>query len=124
MAPDPVDAFFASYDDDVAALARGLRALVVRLAPDADEKLHSGWKTVAYGSGSGSGAGRRAKFCAISPHRAWVNLQLHRGAGLPDPSGLLQGTGKSMRHVKIEAPKQLKGRALASLIRAAASEAE
>jgi hypothetical protein len=113
---DPVDRFFAAYDPEVEALACGARALLRRLAPDAEEKLLRPWKTVAYG--------RAKKFCAISPHGAWVNLQFHAGARLPDPDGLLEGTGKSMRHVKLAAPRDLARRGLAKLIRAAAEAAQ
>ena len=112
---DPVDGFLASYDPEVQELARGLRALVQRLVPDAEEKLHRPWKTIAYG--------RARKFCAISPHQSWVNLQFHGGSGLPDPEGLLTGTGKSMRHVKIASSRDLRRKTLTTLIRAAAEEA-
>jgi hypothetical protein len=30
-----------------------------------------------------------------------VNIGFFQGAELPDPAGLLQGAGKSMRHVKL-----------------------
>ncbi len=109
---DPVEQFLGSYDPDVRELTRGLRALVCRLVPDAEEKLHRPWKTVAYG--------RTRKFCAISPHKACVNLQFHSGSSLQDPSGLLEGTGKSMRHVRVETPGDLERQALTRLIREAA----
>ncbi|MGI9591141.1 MAG: DUF1801 domain-containing protein [Myxococcota bacterium] len=112
---DPVDGFLASYDPEVQELARGLRALVQRVVPDAEEKLLRPWKTIAYG--------RARKFCAISPHKSWVNLQFHGGSGLPDPDGLLSGTGKSMRHVKVASSRDVRRKALAALIRAAAKEA-
>jgi len=110
--PDPIERFLGSYEPDVGELARGARTLVRRLVPDAEEKLLLPWKTIAYG--------RSRKFCAISPHESWVNLQFHSGSSLPDPSGLLEGTGKSMRHVKLTTPRDLKRKALAQLIRAAA----
>lgn len=112
---DPVEQFFSVYSPEVRDLARGLRALVQRLVPDAEEKVHRPWKTVAYGRGK--------KFCAISPHKSWVNLQFHGGSGLPDPSGLLEGTGKSMRHVRVASPGDIKRRALAKLVRTAAEGA-
>jgi len=112
---DAVEQFLASYDPEVQEIARGLRALVRRLVPGAEEKVHRAWKTVAYG--------RSRKFCAISPHKSWVNLQFHRGKTLPDPSGLLVGTGSSMRHVKVASVSDLERRALGQLIRAAAEEA-
>jgi len=109
---DPVADFLSAYDPAVQELAEQLRTLVQRLVPDAEEKLHRPWKTVAYG--------RERKFCAISPHKAWVNLQFHAGSKLGDPKGLLEGTGKSMRHVKIAKPADVKRRALADLVREAA----
>jgi hypothetical protein len=112
---DPIESFFRSYEPSVEELAAGLRALVRRLVPNAEEKLHRPWKTVAYGSS------KKRKFCAISPHKSWVNLQFHNGSSLSDPSGLLEGTGKSMRHVKIATKADLDRAALAGLIREAAS---
>ena len=113
--PDDVARFLSSYDPSVRELALAARKLVLRLAPDAEEKVLRPWKTIAYG--------RARKFCAISPHKGWVNLQFHNGGALPDPSGLLEGTGKSMRHVKLKSGSDLKRRTLAALIRAAAAAA-
>jgi hypothetical protein len=114
--PDSVEKFLKSYEPEVREIGLGLRALVLRLVPDAEEKVFSGWKTVAYG--------RTKKFCAISPHKGWVNLQFHNGTDLTDPSNLLDGTGKSMRHVKLKTLRDVKKRALAKLIRQAADHAE
>ena len=113
--PDDVARFLSSYDPSVRELALAARKLVLRLAPDAEEKVLRPWKTIAYG--------RARKFCAISPHKEWVNLQFHNGGVLPDSFGLLEGTGKSMRHVKLKSGSDLKRRALAALIRAAAAAA-
>ena len=114
--PDTVEQFLKSYNPEVQEIAHGLRALVLRLAPDAEEKIYRAWKTVAYG--------RTKKFCAISPHKSWVNLQFHSGSNLLDPSDLLDGTGKSMRHVKVATLSDVKRRALAKLIREAAEHAK
>lgn len=35
------------------------------------------------------------------PQRGQVNLRFFRGTSLDDPEGLLEGTGKAMRHVKV-----------------------
>ena len=113
---DPVEDFFGSYEPEVEEIARGLRSLVLRLVPKAEEKLLRAWKTVAYG--------RTQKFCAISPHKSWVNLQFHSGSSLKDPADLLEGTGKSMRHVKVSGPRDVKRQALSKLIREAARLAE
>ena len=87
-----IDSFLDGYSTEVSALAGELRNFVCTTAPDCSETLHVRWKVISYGY--------RKKFCAIAPHMQWVNLQFHNGAALEDPSGLLEGTGKAMRHVK------------------------
>jgi len=113
---DEVRSFLEPYPPGVQKLARGARQLVLRVVPKAEEKVHRPWKTIAYGLSR--------KFCAISPYRSWVNVHFHQGASLPDPSGLLEGTGTTARHVKVASPADLRSRALVALIRAASREAE
>lgn len=108
---DAIDDFLSGYSEDVATLSRAARALLVELCPDAEEELKRGWKTVSY---------KHAKaFCAIAPHAKWVNLQFFDGANLPDPNQLLEGTGKSMRHVKLKSADDVTSKALSRLIVAA-----
>jgi hypothetical protein len=59
---------------------------------------------------------------ALSPHRGWISLFLMRGAALPDPAGVLEGTGKAMRHAKLRSADDLaaKEAALRALLEAAA----
>lgn len=40
-------------------------------------------------------------FCYIAPQTKYVNLGFFYGASLTDPDGLLEGTGKALRHVKV-----------------------
>ena len=40
-------------------------------------------------------------WAGIGPHARHVNLQLAEGALLDDPAGLVEGTGKRIRHVKL-----------------------
>ena len=58
---------------------------------------------------------------ALSAHNKWVSLFFMRGVDLEDPDGLLEGTGKKMRHVKLRTLEQAEERrsALLSLIEAA-----
>ena len=39
--------------------------------------------------------------CAIVIHSDHVNLEFAHGNELEDPEGILEGTGKKLRHVKI-----------------------
>lgn len=47
---------------------------------------------------------------ALAPHTRWVSLIFLRGAALDDPEGLLEGTGKSVRHVKLRSLEELSTR--------------
>jgi hypothetical protein len=53
-----------------------------------------------------------------------VNLGFNHGAELPDPQGILQGTGKQVRHVTIREPADLKNDYLKRLVRTAAKKSK
>ncbi len=98
-------------------LALELRGLIRRLLPKAEEKIYKGWGVADYTFG-GSGRG----FITIGPQKGYVNLYFMDGVELPDPAGLLEGSGKRLRHVKIRRPEELKNRALHTLVREAAKK--
>jgi hypothetical protein len=51
-----------------------------------------------------------------------VNVGFFRGADLPDPHGMLEGTGKLMRHVKLRPGASVDADGLAALIACACSD--
>jgi len=104
-----IEEFLNDFSQEICSLSSQLRALIVKTAPGANEKLNLGWKVISYDA-----------FCAIAPHSKWVNLQFHKGASLEDPSSLLEGTGKAMRHVKIYEASDIDDK-LAKLIKQAAT---
>ena len=60
-----------------------------------------------------------APFGYVNVFRAHANVGFFTGAELPDPTGLLEGSGKRMRHVKVKPGADLDSRALSALIAAA-----
>ncbi|MBL1197419.1 MAG: hypothetical protein HND51_24015, partial [Chloroflexi bacterium] len=58
----------------------------------------------------------------ILPHKNWVNLGFYTGATLPDPEGLMEGTGKKLRHVKIRSIEDAERPAIRTLIAEALAE--
>ncbi|MEM7205200.1 MAG: DUF1801 domain-containing protein [Planctomycetota bacterium] len=60
-----------------------------------------------------------APFAYVNVFTAHVNVGFFRGAALADPAGLLRGTGKRMRHVKLRPESSGEGTALQELIDAA-----
>jgi hypothetical protein len=92
-------------------IARVLREVIRKAAPGLVETIK--WNNVCY-TGDGN-------VCSIIAHAGHVNLQFFRGAELDDPEGLLEGTGKGMRHVKVRSVEEIGKKAIAALVRAAAS---
>ena len=68
-------------------------------------------------AGYGVGAKKMSEhFSYLAPQKAHVNLGFMYGADLPDPDGLLEGTGKLMRHIKIRSLDEVKRPAIKQLI--------
>ena len=97
MKPQTWDAVLAEHEPPVADAARAVQRIVVETLPDAVVQFDPGNGLLAIGTS----LKMRDLLFAIIPHRAHVNLQLADGVDLPDPGGVIEGTGKRIRHVKI-----------------------
>jgi hypothetical protein len=73
----------------------------------------------ADGIGFGTGPGYKLLVFTLLPYRKHVTIGFARGTELPDPAGLLAGSGKVHRHVKIHAEDELRRPELAGLFAAA-----
>jgi hypothetical protein len=60
-----------------------------------------------------------AAFGYVNAFRAHVNVGFFYGAALDDPAGLLEGSGKRMRHVKLRWGQHVNAAALGGLIASA-----
>jgi len=60
-----------------------------------------------------------APFGYVNAFKDHVNVGFFHGAALDDPAGLLEGTGKRMRHVKLKPGREADLAALGDLIDAA-----
>ena len=69
--------------------------------------MHDGFPTVCV---------EDAPFAYIGVFRSHVNVGFFHGIALPDPAGMLQGTGKYMRHVKVRPGDALDEPSLEALI--------
>jgi len=75
-----------------------LREIIFGIDPKAVEVVRLGDQAATYGVGPKK---MSEGYVYIIPHRKWVNLGLYKGAVLPDPDGIMEGTGKKLRHVKV-----------------------
>lgn len=61
-------------------------------------------------------------FIHIATYANHVNLGFNHGVDLPDPKNVLQGTGKAIRHVRVNAIADLKTKPVKDLINAAVAQ--
>jgi len=59
-------------------------------------------------------------FCFYMVGKNHVTFGFHFGTSLQDPEGLLEGTGKNIRHVKLRALEDVKRKGLKEMVEAAA----
>ena len=119
MSETEVEVLVADADERVAAIFVRLRALVGRLVPDAVEEPDPSARLLGFSFQPGTYKGL---IVGIAPHGAHVNLMFARGAELVDvdDAGLLEGTGKRARHVKLRDVAEVDRAELAALIEEAA----
>lgn len=96
-----------------------LRERIMQLNPDVVETVRLGDKAATYGVGPKK---MKEGYCYVLPHAKWVNLGFYQGVSLDDPSGILEGTGKKLRHIKIKSLDDADNPALQDLIEAAHQE--
>jgi hypothetical protein len=108
--------FLTGYDSPVGNLAIALREILLEEAPDALEKVYRNHPSAVW---FGSGSKMKDMFCYIATTKTHVNLGFCHGASLADPSRVLEGQGKVMRHVKFWSERDLARPFVRKYIRAA-----
>ena len=105
-----VDAWLAELDPSLREIAQALRALILEAVPDLRESIK--WNTPNYAKGG--------NVCYLASNKGYINFGFFNGAGLPNPDGLIEGTGEKMRHIKVRRPEDIRPQVFASLVQEAA----
>lgn len=117
---------FGSFEDLLASttvalqpVVKELKKVILSIDPQAHEVVRLGDRAATYGLGP-----RKMKegYTYILPHKSWVNLGFYQGATLADPDGILEGTGKKLRHVKIKSIEEANAENVKTLIALAVAE--
>ncbi len=108
-----LDDLLSSYSPTVQEVARGLREMILQVAPEANEMVDAPARVIGYGHGDGY----KGMICTIILSNGGVKLGIVGGASLPDPNGLLEGAGKKHRYVVLNGPADLKKKGIGELIR-------
>lgn len=108
---DPaIEAWMREHAGELGAIARRWFEVMRACGNDVRELLHDGHPTACVGD---------AAFGYVNAFSAHVNVGFFLGATLPDPNRLLEGSGKFMRHVKLQSGREIEAAALTKLIKAA-----
>ena len=111
MERDPaIDAWMRDHAGALGAIAHQWFEAMRKCGDEVRELMHDGCPVACLGD---------APFAYVNVFTSHVNVGFFHGASLPDPAGLLQGSGRFMRHVKLKPEMPLDTAALASLIEVA-----
>jgi hypothetical protein len=108
-----IDAWLRAQRDDLRPFVGTWFAHMRRCGADVRELMHDGMPTACVDD---------AAFGYVNAFRDHVNVGFFFGAFLKDPSRLLEGTGKRMRHVKLWPNREANTTALGKLIDQAYSD--
>ena len=108
---DPaIQAFFDGRPPELVAIARHWFTQMRGCGPDVRELFHDGCAVVLVDA---------APFAYVGIFKEHVSVGFFHGASLRDPAGLLEGTGRFMRHVKLKRKATIEAPSLDALITAA-----
>lgn len=105
---DPaIDAWLRAQPRELGMIAREWFDVMRACGDDVRELIHDGCPVACV---------EDAPFGYVNAFTAHVNVGFFQGAELPDPSRVLEGTGKRMRHVKLRPDTDINSAALSRLI--------
>ena len=108
---DPaIETWMKAHTGELGRIARQWFEVMRKCGDDVREVLHDGHPTACIDD---------AGFAYVNAFKAHVNVGFFRGAEIADPEGLLEGTGRFMRHVKLGPGRDVDAAALKQLIETA-----
>ena len=102
----------SKYNPDIAQRGFKLREFIFATLPGINEEIDVPANMLAYNYGKGY----INVICTIIPSQKGIKLGLNRGSELPDPQGLLVGSGKVHKYVEIKSESDIHSPALAALL--------
>jgi hypothetical protein len=106
----PVSEYVRRVPAPLRPTLQAARRTVKAIAPQAEEVAYRRWPIRYRGD---------QYVCAVGNYPCWISLYFFRGGQLDDPDGVLEGSGKLMRHIKLREPKDADRPAVKRMIRRA-----
>ncbi|MBI3416180.1 MAG: DUF1801 domain-containing protein [Verrucomicrobia bacterium] len=108
---DPaIETWMKEQTGELGVIAQHWFEVMRQCGDDVREVLHDGHPTACIAD---------AAFGCVNAFKAHVNVGFFRGTEIVDPEGLLEGTGKFMRHVKLQTDRNFNAAALMKLVETA-----
>jgi hypothetical protein len=108
------DDILVSATPEPRAICKSLRHVIASLHKDFVEVVWPRQKIASFGVGPKKMTEHYAYIMVLHSH---VNLGFYHAGSLADPLGLLEGTGKNLRHVKLRDVSSAKRPAITALLR-------
>jgi hypothetical protein len=91
--------FIGKFSPEIAGLSQSILAAMRERYPTALELVYDNYNALAIGFGPTEKPSQAIFSIAIFPK--WVSLFFLQGKGLPDPDGILKGSGNVARHIRL-----------------------
>jgi hypothetical protein len=114
--------FIAKFTPEIARLIRGARRKMRERLPHALELVYDNYNFFVIGYGPSEKAGQA--IFSLAAQAKGVSLCFLQGAGLPDPNGLLRGSGNVVRNIRLETAATLDRADVRALIKTALERAK
>ena len=116
-----LQSFIDKFTPEIAARGAGIIARLRSQLPEASVLVYDNYNALAVGFAPADRTSDAILSVVFYPR--WVSLFFLQGAGLPDPAGLLRGSGSTVRHVVLDSVEALDRPEIAALIAAQLSSA-
>jgi hypothetical protein len=118
-----LDTFLRRFSPEIVALAKAARAKFRRRFPRAIEMVYDNYNALVIGFSSSERPSDAILSIGLYPR--WVNLYfLQDATDLPDPDGLLRGSGNWVRSVRLTSADDIQNPAVRALIAEAVTRAD
>ena len=118
MANRQIDEFIAKYSPEIASQLRKARAKLRTHFPRGFELVFDNYNALVFAISPTEKSSQA--FISVAGYPRWVTLFFSHGTKLRDPQGLLEGSGKQVRSIRLETAASITKPAVVALIAQAA----
>ncbi len=109
--------FLAKYSPEIASQLQAAREHLKTHFPQGFELVYDNYNALVFGFAASEKASDA--IVSVAGYPKWVTLFFFRGIDLPDPTGILEGSGSQVRSVRLSPDSRLHDPAVQALIAAA-----